>query len=134
MNSVRFHSVSCSVPSHSVWNSIPSSRHIIPIFLLGILNGWLVLFLWVSRGRKTWLAPWGATEKALKVFKVCLTFPPSDWFPCLDQLPHPPPPLPPLRNSLPRYSLPLFYDHHPFLVPPGFWLHPGGDHKHTAIY
>lgn len=49
---------------------------------------------------------------------VHLTSLPSDLVSCLDQ-PHPPLRLPPLHNSLLRYSLPLFGGPSPFLVPPG---------------
>lgn len=77
----------------------------------------------------------GSSKKALqlvKVSKVHLTSLPSDWLPCLGR-PYPPlAPLPPLHNSLPRCSQALFSDLPPFLVPPDFLLHPGGNHKHKT--
>lgn len=97
------------------------------------MDGWFYSFGKQGKERPDPAAP-RAAEKALQLVKVCvrLTSLPSDWFPCLDQ-PYPPPlPLLPLRNSLPRYSLPLFCDPPPVLVPPGFFLHPGANHKHTT--
>lgn len=85
---------------HSVW-SVPSSRYITEFIRFGILNDWIY-----STGKQEELT--GC---------VCLTSPPSCFFPCFDWPPPPPPPPHPLRNS-PRCSRPLSCGPPPSWAPP----------------